>query len=75
MDSSSIMEEEQQHDFWQHLELQTLIARVMYSNVASGGNTEHGDSLRRPTSENEPFSILWYLRARVIFGLGSEFGD
>lgn len=58
MDSSGIIEEGQQHDFWQHLELQTLIAWAMYSNVASGRNMEHGDSLIRPNSENEPFSIL-----------------
>lgn len=38
VDSSGIMEEGEQHDFWQHLELQTLIAWAMYSNVASGSN-------------------------------------
>lgn len=34
------------------------VAWNTYSNMESGGSTHHGDSLRRPNPENEPFSIL-----------------
>lgn len=55
----------------------TSPARSTGTNMASGGSTDHGGFLRRPSLENELFfilNILPLLRARVIVVLGSKLG-